>query len=205
MFVQAPERMTLEEFLQWEQLQDEKHELIDGVPILRRLRKWPDGPATVFDDTSMMAGGSIEHGQIARNILRHLGNRLAGGPCQPLGSDVAVKIASGGTRYPDVHIHCRQYERGALIASEPVIVIEVLSPSNTVKQQLELIEDYQALPSVKQIVFVDQRRPYVFSSTRGEDRWERAELSVLDVELDLAAVSTELPLQDIYEGVFPPP
>lgn len=202
MFAEAPARMSLEEFLAWEQLQNEKHELIDGVPVPRRVRKGASEPVILPDGTTMMAGGTLKHHRIALNIVHHLRIRLAGGPCQPLGSDVLVPSPTGRARYPDVHVHCVDYPDDlALTAPEPSVLFEVLSPSNTMKQQMELLDDYQAITSVQQIVLVDGRRPFVLDSRRGELGWRRAELDGLEAVLELPAIGTELPFTEIYERV----
>ena len=65
--------MTLAEFLEWEERQPLRYEF-DGV-----------GPVA-------MAGGSVRHAQIQRNLAFALTARLRGKPCQFLGSDPRTVI-----------------------------------------------------------------------------------------------------------------
>ena len=54
-----------------------------------------------------MSGASRVHNTIQANLIRHLGNRLDGSPCQAVGSDLRVHVpATGLYTYPDAVIHC---------------------------------------------------------------------------------------------------
>jgi hypothetical protein len=91
MLAVKPQRISVDDFLDWELTQDQKWELVDGVPILR--------------ETRLMAGGTAKHSQIAVNIMLAIGPQLRGGPCRVYGSDLKVRNATSA-RYPDVTIDC---------------------------------------------------------------------------------------------------
>lgn len=61
--------MDADEFLLWALEQEDKYELGDGVPI----KKYGN------DSPEMMANGRWRHALVISNVVRHLGNRLAGG------------------------------------------------------------------------------------------------------------------------------
>ena len=180
-------RMTVSEFLSWEVAQPEKWELVDGRPVLRRTR--------------LMAGGTVHHAVLAANIIAALKPRLRGGPCAPIGSDVRVENPRGVVRYPDVTVDCGRRGPGELLLHDPRVIFEVLSPSNTFSQQLRLLEDYQAIESVAQIVFVSQTEALAHVWTRAGAGWSRSDQEGLGAVILLESIGCELPLAEVYEGV----
>lgn len=189
----AESRMTFEEYLVWEAKQEEKWELVDGRPV-RRSDRWH------YDEITGMAGATYEHNRIVGNLIRHLGNRLAGKPCWPLPSDLKTR-SKDNARYPDVTVECGKPARGSLLSAEPRVVFEVLSKSNTMREQLLLLDDYQRVDSVMQVVYVEQYSPHVLSWTRQDMFWPRENLDGLDGSIRLPSLDISLPLTDIYEGL----
>ena len=134
----APRFLTADQFLRID-FGEEKAELGRGV-------------------VQMMAGGSRRHARVAGNIARALGNRLAGGPCVPYGSDMAIRTRADSIRFPDVSVLCgKEDSRHDLDLSEdmPVVLFEVLSASTSRSDLKEKVPEYQALGSVDTIVLVD--------------------------------------------------
>lgn len=197
MFAEQRPTMTIEEFLAWEELQEEKHELIDGRPVLRRLRKWPD-------ETEAMSGGTRRHSMVAANVITALNVHLRGGPCRALSSDMKVRSATGRVRYPDVTVDCSPVDRAtedALIAPDPRVIVEVLSPSNRLRDQVQMVEDYQAVAGVVQIVFIDRRTTEIVTWTRGDDGWTWTAVEGREAVLELPSIDVILPLGEIFEGL----
>lgn len=182
-----PEPWGLDRFLEWEDAQDEKHELVDGFPVLRRLR--------------LMAGGTPEHALIAMNIGIALHPKLRGGSCRPFGSDLRVLTPRGNLRYPDVTVLCRPLRRGEKAVQDPSVVFEVLSPSNSPFQLNTLVRDYQSIPGLAHIVLVSQESALAQVWSRVEGGWDLAEVRGLEASLDLPALGVATPLGPFYEGV----
>src|SRR3954447_21413276 len=82
-----------------------------------------------------MAGGMVAHCQICTNIAGELRQRLKGKPCQPMESNLRVKIKATGLRvYPDVSVVCGQFEYdeedpARETVTNPHVLFEVLSAS----------------------------------------------------------------------------
>src|SRR5436853_2362966 len=78
-----------------------------------------------------MAGGSRKHSLISSNMLRSLGNLLAGRPCVVFNSDLRVKIeATGLYTYPDASIVCgpvKSVPGTNDTLTNPILLAEVLS------------------------------------------------------------------------------
>src|SRR5438874_13714798 len=105
----AEKLMTIEEFLAWERNQPERYEFAHGV-------------------VTMMTGGSAAHVTIAMNLAFALRAALRGSGCRPFGSDMKV-IANDTVRYPDVSVVCRPVDDKDNRITEPVVIVEVLSPA----------------------------------------------------------------------------
>jgi Uma2 family endonuclease len=148
-----------------------------------------------------MAGATFAHNRIVGNLLRHLGNRLAGRSCWALPSDLKTRSRAGNARYPDVTVECGSPALSSLLSSEPRVVFEVLSPSNTLPKQLLLLDDYQSVATMAQVVYVEQDRPSVLSWTRDDPFWPRQNLEGFYTVLALPSLDLSLPLAEIYEGL----
>ena len=100
---------TFEDFLAWERFQDERHELVDGVPVA-------------------MTGAVQGHNIIQGNIFATLLAKLRGGPCRPFASGMAMKTGLRNGRYPDVTVDCGARNPANRSLPKPAVVFEILSP-----------------------------------------------------------------------------
>ncbi|MEI8393333.1 MAG: Uma2 family endonuclease [Rhodospirillaceae bacterium] len=174
----------LDDFLEWEERQPLRYELVDGRPV-------------------MMTGGTQAHSLITLNIATALRQSLRGSGCRPGAGDLRVPIrASGRVRYPDVTVDCGRFDPNALDASEPRVVIEVLSKSTAYSDQHAKLRDYDLLESVAHYVIVWQDEPKAALWTRSGGHLVPEEaVSGLEGVLTLAALGVTLTLADIYDGL----
>ena len=189
----AVKRMTPEEFDVWEQTQLERHELVDGVPLLK-FAQW--------DGAKMMVGATEGHGAIVMNVAIALGNKLRGGNCRSYAADGKVLIPGGNYRYPDVTINCAPMNRKATAMSNPVAVIEVLSKSTFWIDQNRKLRDYQSVPSIQSILLLSQDEMRGQLWQRGPAEWGMEELEGPDAAIWFPAAEAGFALADAYEGVF---
>ncbi len=175
--------MSTTDFLAWEDRQDARHEFVDGA-------------------VRAMVGVSDRHDRIAMNIARHMGNRLAGGPCRVSGPERRVITPRGNVRYPDMKIVCGASSGPAV--TDPRVIIEVQSPSNTFGDLLGRQRDYASIPSVTTYLVISQDRRAVTVFRRSRDGTALdpdAEVVDPDAEIALPEVGAVLPLADIYDGI----
>ncbi len=177
-----PRRMTLAEFLAWEQAQETRNELVGG-----RIRA--------------MTGGTRRHNKIARNVLAHLLHLLGSGKCQPYGSDMKILIPNGNVRYGDVTVDCGPMKGDDIAATEPTIVVEVLSKSTAFLDQTDKLDDYQSIPSMRHILHLSQERAEGELWSHEEGGWRREKLAGLEAKVDLAAIGVSFALAVAYDGV----
>jgi len=88
------QKFTTEEYLEWEEVQQIKYEYLDG-------------------QVHAMSGGTVNHGQIAANLILLMGNHLRGSrKCRLLTSDIKVEVQkSKGFIYPDLSVTCDDCDR----------------------------------------------------------------------------------------------
>jgi Uma2 family endonuclease len=173
--------MTLAEFLEWEERQELRYEFDGFEPVA-------------------MAGGSLAHSAIQRNLAMALGNRLRGKPCQFFGSDLKVQAAENSSRYPDGMVLCSDLDQSLKIVRNPVVLFEVLSPSTAGKDRIVKAREYQATPSVQRYVMLEQDRIGATVHVRAADGWSVIVLKDDDT-LALPEIGLAIPLAEFYEGL----
>jgi Uma2 family endonuclease len=173
--------MTLAEFLEWEERQPLRYEF-DGI-----------GPVA-------MTGGTAGHSTVQGNLALAVGGRLRSKSCRFYGSDLKFQVAEGHVRYPDGMVLCSPVDRTATIVHDPVVVFEVLSPSTTHSDRIVKAREYQATPSVRRYVMLEQDGVSATVYARSGETWTH-EILVADSVLSLPEIGVELPLAELYEGI----
>lgn len=183
---QAPSKlMTVDEFFAWQEEQQHNYELVDGVPVMT---------------VKAMTGATRRHDYVTTNAIINLGAKLRGGPCRPSTSDQSI-ITYRGTRRPDVLIECGEFEEKSLAATEPRVVIEVMSPSTMRYDRFQKLEEYKENKSIKVILLVDVDRPRVTVWRREVAGWGWREIAGLEETIPLPEIGTDLPLADLFDGL----
>lgn len=176
------EEWSVDEFLNWEEQQPERWELIGGQP-------W-----------RMMAGGTISNARIARSIFEALSGKLRGGRCEAFIENVKVKTRRR-VYYPDVFVRCGPVDPSATVVEDPVIVVEVISPSTENVDWGEKRREYLATPTVRHYLIVEPAKRLVTNWRWDGERWaeELAEKAGDVVGLD--AVGAKLGFEEVFEGL----
>ena len=171
--------MSLEEFLAWEAEQELRYELVDGQAV-------------------MMTGGTVAHDFVRSRIAGSLLDQLRGRPCR-VALDVKISCPSGNVRYPDVAVHCGPFRPKDILASEPRIVIEVLSESTKATDFLIKLRDYQSVPDIAAYLIFWQDEARVLLHRRAGTAWQSGEeIAGLEASMELGEIGATLSLQDIY-------
>ena len=159
-----------------------------------------------------MAGGSPAHNQIAVNLIIDLGLAFRGKPCRVLNSDTRVAVnANSFYTYPDLSIVCGPLQfvpdHNDTITN-PLIIIEVLSPSIRNYDRGLKFERYRSIPTLQAYVVVDSERVFIECYRKVEHgNWLLETLSNLVDTLVLEAAQLKIPLSlnSIYDKVGVPP
>jgi Uma2 family endonuclease len=135
------EIMSVDEFLSWTPPHDGLWQLVDGEPCA-------------------MAPANRSHGAIQGELTRLLVNHLAEGdsPCSVLVTPGVVLNAKTdqNVRIPDLAVTCSRYETEEATVSEPVLLVEILSPSNQVETWIN-VWSYTTISSVREILVLQSR------------------------------------------------
>lgn len=107
-----------------------------------------------------MAGGTPTHARLAMATGVALSNALAGRPCSMFGSDLRVRIpATDLSTYPDITVVCGTLEHADIdpdAATNPILIVEVLSDSTEAYDRGQKFAHYRQLPSLREYVLVSQ-------------------------------------------------
>ena len=183
-----PPYYSLDEYFALEHASDARYEYWDGQIVC-------------------MSGGLRAHYRISVNIPFQLQGKLAGGPCQVFTADLPVKTPTlPPYRYPDATVGCGELKfetiRGIDVLVNPVLIVEVLSPSSEERDREDKFTAYRAIPTFREYLLVAQDKPDVTHYTRQPDgKWAREDVTRLPEILTLSSVGCTLSLSDIYEGV----
>src|SRR5258708_25106143 len=145
---------TRAEYISFERSSNVKHEYLDGVIYA-------------------MAGGTPDHAAIAANVIAALGLALGERPLRVFTSDLRVRVAETGLEtYPDVTVVALPMEVDATdrnVVTNPLLLVEVTSPSTEEYDRGEKLGHYQRIPSLREIVGVAHGERLVDVVRRGAD------------------------------------
>ena len=186
MAASAVPRFTHEEFLDREQHSPFRHEYCQG-----RIE--------------MMAGGTWIHALLSATVARLLGNALEDRDCSVQGSDFLIRLLeSDMSSYPDAMVVCGKanfVDRRKLVVDNPVLVVEVLSPSTESFDRGAKLTAYKQLASLREILFISQDQPSVEYMQKGPDGWITTLHEGRDAILSLVHLQVSIPLADLYRRV----
>jgi Uma2 family endonuclease len=134
-------RMPAADFVAWEQTQAVRHEFVRG-------------------EVFMMTGGVDRNNTVALNLVVALREHLRGSPCRVYANDVKLRIeAADCFFYPDLMVTCSAADLAdRLVKREPVLVVEVLSPSTAGFDRGEKFAAYRQLPGLAEYLLVEVDR-----------------------------------------------
>ena len=148
-----------------------------------------------------MAGGTPEHAALGAAVLRHLGNQLPAG-CRAYTSDLRVRVAASDvTTYPDGAVVCGKTIRAAddaMAVTNPVVLIEVTSPSTEAYDQGAKLEFYKPLPSVREVLILSHHVPRATLHRRGQDGAWTVHEAVQGGVIEVQSVGASLAMDEVY-------
>jgi Uma2 family endonuclease len=184
---QPKPRYTPEEYLAMEREADLKSEYIDGYIVA-------------------VAGASEAHNLIVTNSVRELSIQLKGLDCRVYSNDMRVDLRERELfAYPDVVVVCGEpqfadEQRDNL--RNPVVIIEVLSPSTeSYDRGLKFIK-YRRIQLLKEYLLVAQDGALIEHYVRQPNGdWLMSEAMGLDAVVRLDSIGCALSLREVYDKV----
>lgn len=183
----AEKRFSPADYLALERAADSKHEFFDG-------------------EIFAMSGGSLFHSQLAGNIIGLLHESLRDSKCRVLSSDMRIKLPTGLYTYPDASVLCEnpKFEDGRKdVLLNPMVIIEVLSPSTESYDRGKKFEHYRSCLSLRDYVLISQDRVFVehFSRQANSEQWLLTTWNSLAATITFESLGVSLPLRGIYAKI----
>jgi Uma2 family endonuclease len=180
----AVKRMTVAEFLRWEDGTDTRYELLAGQPVA-------------------MAPPAPPHGFLAARLCARIEGALRSRrPCM-------VQIEAGIARpdrddtcyVADLAVTCQPPRSGDQLISDPVLIVEVLSPTTGLHDLHTKVADYRRIPSVEEILLIDSTSVFAEVLRREGDRWITEIVRGPQATLSLASIGLTAAMSELYDGI----
>ena len=183
---QSQRQYSLDEYFDVEQMSRVKNEYYDGQ---------------IF----AMAGASLEHNRIARNVLNFVGPALAKRGCEVFGSDLRVQTPGGLFTYPDVSVVCGKpllIQGRPDTLTNPIVLVEVLSDATREYDHGQKFTLYKEIPTLREYMLIEQSRVLVETFRKSGGNWEPLTCDNLEAVVSLESVGLTIPVAGIYHLVF---
>ena len=176
-----------------------------NLTVEQYLEAYRDAPGRyelVEGEVLKMAAETALHVRLKGRVFRALASAIADSrvPCEAFQDGMTVKIASKTAREPDASVHCGELSEDSLVLTNPVIVVEVVSPSSAKTDEYHKLADYFSVPSILHYLIVWPKQQYCYHHKRIDDN------KVLTTIVRSGSVEFEPPgfsisLSDIFGGV----
>jgi Uma2 family endonuclease len=177
-------RLSVEEYLAFEEKSEQRHEYIDGVIYA-------------------MCGASQRHELVAGNLFAAIHGHLRGGPCKAYMANFKLRLRIDQKDllyYPDVMVACGPVAGTSHYLQDPKLVVEVLSPSTASIDRREKFLSYKQIATVEEYVLVAQDTAQI-TTYRREQKWAPRVHIGPDSIVSFQSIGFSLGLEQIYEGV----
>jgi Uma2 family endonuclease len=187
-----PKLYTFEEYLRREEKAVEKHEFYNGKII-------------------KMPGGTDIHSEVSANAISALKVVVRPLPkkFKVYTSDLKIYVEPSDIGvYPDALVICEEvqfWQNRRDVIVNPLLIVEVLSPSTQSYDRLGKFELYKLLPSFQEYVLINADKHAVETRFREEpDLWRIKTETDINSLVPLRSLGVSISMADIYEDiVFP--
>jgi Uma2 family endonuclease len=156
-----------------------------------------------------MSSPTNRHNIVATNTTASFWLKLKGSSCRAFNSNSMVRIQKKSSTWmylPDVSIVCDENRQSERFQDNPIVVVEVLSPSTRAYDLDEKLANYLTLRSLQMVLLLEQDQPLAIVFRKSEDgNFVRETYEGMDQEIRLPFLGLSILLSELYEGVeFPP-
>jgi Uma2 family endonuclease len=183
MNVVLPTRMTVDEFLAWAERQDEgRYELFNGRVVMQQSEKWMHSAIKGRIYVALLQ--AVERAGIAYFAATQ-------GPTVRIGENVAFE--------PDALVARLPYPDGNSVEiADPVLVVEILSPSTAKRDLADKLAGYFKVPSIQHYLIVDpEEREIIWHRRAGGGALEQP-LTLREGSLTIDPTGIEITLGNIF-------
>ena len=180
------QRLTREQFHEWAGARRGRYERVAGEPVA-------------------MSPERIQHARIKSRVWAALDHAIRGArlACEALPDGVTIEVDADTDYEPDAIVNCGPPAPGdAVAATNPVVVVEVLSPGTQSIDLADKLADYFRVPSIQHYLVVRATRREVIHHRRvGADIMTQV-INLGSIALDPPGITIDL--ADIYPSEPPP-
>ena len=172
--------LSREEFRLWAEGQKQRYERISGEPVA-------------------MSPERFEHARIKSRVWAALDRavRDASLPCEALPDGITIEVDADTDYEPDAVVNCGPLAPGdAIAAANPVIVVEVLSPSTQSIDLADKLADYFKVATIHHYLIVRARRQEVILHSRAGSEIISRVINIGSIVLDPPGITVDL--ADLY-------
>lgn len=176
--------MTVDDFLRWEDGTDTRYELVDGYVVAMA----PPMPA---------------HGRLASALSGAINTALRPRrPCMSYNeAGIARPVANDTCYVADLAVTCTPLRPDDRLIRDPILIVEVLSPSTARFDRQTKVADYRQIPSIEEILLIDSESIFAEILRRDGDRWITEIVQGPAAILSLTSVPLSIPMAELYEGI----
>jgi Uma2 family endonuclease len=176
--------MTLAEFLSWDDGTDARYELIDGIAV-------------------PMAPAARAHGALSGNIVGAIHSALRSRPECTVYVEAGIVPPNRAENFyvPDLSVSCDEPDDDEPQLRNPVLIVEILSPSTAAFDRTRKISDYRLIPSVREILLLNPRRISAEIWRRAGDGWAHEAIENPGATLTLNCIPLSILIGALYRGV----
>jgi Uma2 family endonuclease len=176
--------MTVDEFLGWEDGTDTRYELVGGFVVAMAP------PAPAHGILAVRLGGLIDAALRSRR------------PCSAQSEAGIVRPDRDDTCYvADLAVTCEPLKAEDRLIRNPILIVEVLSPSTAAFDRQAKVADYRRIPTVQEILLIDSASVFAEVLRRDGDRWITEIVQGPTATLSLTSVPLTVAMAELYEGV----
>jgi Uma2 family endonuclease len=159
-----------------------------------------------------MSGGTANHSAIGVNLIIYLGFLLRDTDFRMYNGDMRIWIPEFqcGT-YADVLVINGEPEFNVSRTDEilnPLLIVEVLSPSTEGYDRGEKFRKYRSIPSLREYILISQSEAYIEHYSKSDSKSENIDIwqfqisDRLEQKITLPSLNIEVPLSEIYRRII---
>jgi Uma2 family endonuclease len=184
MATKAKPHLSADEYFKRYENVDGSHELVDGVVV-------------------NMAAERVRHVLAKGEAYAAFRSAVTKSklPCQVFMDGVSVQTGKHTVRGPDLAVQCgKNADPDSLKIDEPIILVEVISPSSEFRDVHNKLVEYFSIPSVQHYIVVDQAKQLIFHNRR-ESRGSVQTKFLYGGTLDLTPPGIKIKVSDLLGAV----
>jgi Uma2 family endonuclease len=180
----ALRRMTLDDFLTWEDGTDTRYELIGGFVVAMAP------PAPVHSALVTRLGVRIDTAPASRR------------PCTTYTEAGILRQDRADSLFvADIAVSCGPIDPRKQWVDDPILVIEILSPSTERHDRRFKVPVYREIETVQEVLLVGSDTRYAELHQRTGEQWIVEILRGPGDTIRLSSVGAEIPLAELYDGI----